>query len=151
MTFILFMISSFKDPGYLKRPERVSFLSMLKNFDPVLLCPDCEIIRTSRSRHCSICNRCVERFDHHCPWINNCVGTGNHQVFMFFLISVIGTLVSVLTTMGNMFHYSSVNHLDAHGECFLQVLPQSLYRKEWFISGAVIVMSVSIFFILPVL
>jgi hypothetical protein len=56
VTFLLFMISSFKDPGYLKKPDNVSFLTMLKNFDPVLLCPDCQIIRTQRSRHCSICN-----------------------------------------------------------------------------------------------
>lgn len=45
-TLLLFMICSFKDPGYLKKPDNISFLSMLKNFDPVLLCPDCQIIRT---------------------------------------------------------------------------------------------------------
>ena len=42
--------------------------------DPTQLCPDCLVVRTPRSRHCGTCNRCVERFDHHCPWINNCVG-----------------------------------------------------------------------------
>lgn len=75
---------------------------MLKNFDPVLLCPDCEIIRTSRSRHCSICNKCVERFDHHCPWINNCVGTRNHGNFMCFLMSVPVLLVLVIGTVSRV-------------------------------------------------
>mmetsp|Transcript_29510 Transcript_29510/g.44863 ORF Transcript_29510/g.44863 Transcript_29510/m.44863 type:complete len:83 (+) Transcript_29510:1305-1553(+) len=53
--------------------------------DPVQLCPDCEIIRTPRSRHCGVCDRCVERFDHHCPWVNTCVGYKNHNVFLLFL------------------------------------------------------------------
>jgi len=75
---------------------------MLRNFDPVLLCPDCQIIRTARSRHCSICNKCVERFDHHCPWVNNCVGVQNHHYFMQFLSSVVVLLVLVLFTVGHM-------------------------------------------------
>lgn len=52
------------------------------------LCPECQVIRTARSRHCAICNQCVERFDHHCPWINNCVGINNHNAFLMFLITI---------------------------------------------------------------
>jgi palmitoyltransferase len=104
MTFLFFILSAFKDPGYLTRHKKISFLNMLKIFDPVLLCPDCEVIRTNRSRHCSICNQCVERFDHHCPWINNCVGTKNHHYFMTFLTNVTFLLISVITTVGRIIH-----------------------------------------------
>jgi hypothetical protein len=67
-------------------------MGMMLTIENSQLCPDCETVRTSRSRHCAICNRCIERFDHHCPWINNCVGIHNHVYFYFFLFSTLATL-----------------------------------------------------------
>jgi len=92
LSVVFHLLSVCSDPGYIKKPK-VDFFTMLKDFDPVLLCPDCEVIRTDRSRHCSVCNRCIERFDHHCPWINNCVGIRNHGYFMTFLVFIQALLV----------------------------------------------------------
>ncbi|KAL9174385.1 hypothetical protein ABFS82_02G049900 [Erythranthe guttata] len=61
------------------------------------LCPTCKIIRPVRSKHCAVCKRCVEQFDHHCPWISNCVGKRNKRDFVTFL--VMGTLT---TSIGGM-------------------------------------------------
>lgn len=61
-------------------------MNMLNVIDSTQLCPDCKSIRTSRSRHCSVCEHCVERFDHHCPWINNCVGVRNHNFFYLYIL-----------------------------------------------------------------
>ena len=44
--------------------------------------------RPPRAHHCRICKHCIRRMDHHCPWINNCVGERNQKYFIQFLMSV---------------------------------------------------------------
>jgi hypothetical protein len=88
MVFLTFLYASCKDSGTLKPHPTLSFMELLKDVNPMDLCPDCQVIRTARSRHCAICNQCIERFDHHCPWINNCVGIKNHNAFLMFLITI---------------------------------------------------------------
>lgn len=34
----------------------------------------------------SICRRCVEDMDHHCPWVNTCVGRRNRKYFILFVV-----------------------------------------------------------------
>lgn len=49
------------------------------------VCKKCdEAWKPKRTHHCSSCNECIVRMDHHCPWICNCVGYRNHKSFFYF-------------------------------------------------------------------
>jgi len=55
-------------------------------------------------KHCKACNKCVEGFDHHCPFLNQCIGTNNYFYFMtiltiyiaLMLVSIVGGLYIVM-------------------------------------------------------
>lgn len=42
--------------------------------------------KPERTHHCSVCKTCVLKFDHHCPWLNQCVGVGNERYFVLFMV-----------------------------------------------------------------
>ncbi len=77
-------------------------------------CTECQWQRPARARHCDVCGRCVARHDHHCVWINNCVGQGNTVHFLLFLfvnivVCAYGMRVSMVVQRGctvgyNMHH-----------------------------------------------
>lgn len=46
------------------------------------MCEKCNRPRPERAHHCGVCGICIMRMDHHCPWINNCVGFRNHKYFL---------------------------------------------------------------------
>ncbi|GCB69402.1 hypothetical protein scyTo_0001049, partial [Scyliorhinus torazame] len=48
-------------------------------------CDRCQVIKPDRCHHCSICDTCVLKMDHHCPWVNNCIGFSNYKFFLLFL------------------------------------------------------------------
>ncbi|XP_043604371.1 palmitoyltransferase ZDHHC15B-like isoform X1 [Bombus pyrosoma] len=51
----------------------------------IRFCEKCQLIKPDRAHHCSVCSTCVLKMDHHCPWVNNCVGFHNYKFFMLFL------------------------------------------------------------------
>lgn len=52
------------------------------------LCHICNIRASGpQTKHCRMCNKCVERFDHHCKWLNQCVGARNYVAFLVCVVS----------------------------------------------------------------
>ncbi|KAL5019916.1 hypothetical protein ScPMuIL_002808 [Solemya velum] len=103
------MRAVFSDPGIVPLPTNSLDFSDIHTgkskpslSDGWTVCMRCETYRPPRAHHCRVCRRCVRRMDHHCPWINNCVGEFNQKFFIQFLFYVglasIYSVAMVITT-----------------------------------------------------
>ncbi|XP_062204245.1 protein S-acyltransferase 18 [Phragmites australis] len=59
----------------------------------ISFCPICDCEVKLRSKHCKTCDRCVDGFDHHCRWLNNCIGRKNYATFILLMFFVLLMLV----------------------------------------------------------
>ncbi|KAK5576997.1 hypothetical protein RB653_001934 [Dictyostelium firmibasis] len=60
-------------------------------------CKKCSKSKPPRCHHCSVCDRCILKMDHHCPWIGGCVGFYNYRYFFLFLSYLWVSVCYVLT------------------------------------------------------
>lgn len=148
LTCINYFICAFMDPGYLPRstPSETIKLEQENNITVDLsgayyptpknktfnvkncdyeskFCTTCKFYRPPRAVHCSTCNMCVERFDHHCPFVSNCVGQRNYRFFYWFL--VFGSLLGV---------YAAASSATALGLRIRDIQPVSEAFKESVVS-----------------
>ena len=86
LSVTLFAIVSLIDPGFVPR-STVPLTTLYATSRMEDVCPDCMALRPPRARHCQCCSRCVLKFDHHCPWLSNCIGARNLGWFYLFLLT----------------------------------------------------------------
>jgi palmitoyltransferase ZDHHC3/7/25 len=78
------------------------------------ICRRCKSYKPSRAHHCSICRRCIIKMDHHCPWVNNCVGIGNHKYFLLFVFYTCLSCAYSLILIVSRFAACSGDGIHAH-------------------------------------
>jgi hypothetical protein len=92
--FFNYYLAAGVDPGSVP-PDFVRFAQ--ESGERVSFCNRCDLPRPERCHHCIMCGRCVLKMDHHCPWINACVGYHNQRYFAAFLLYLLmGTAYSGL-------------------------------------------------------
>jgi len=74
-------------PSLTRRPKIINNKLEDGTLERWRYCETCHIYRPPRCHHCSDCDNCVEVFDHHCPWVGNCIARRNYRFFVMFLIS----------------------------------------------------------------
>lgn len=86
--------SSSVETGDEKRSNRVVIINGMEV--KLKYCKVCNIYRPPRSSHCLVCDNCVEKFDHHCPWIGQCIGLRNYRYFLTFLATDLALFLYIL-------------------------------------------------------
>lgn len=78
-------------------------------------CHLCNIKTSSqRTKHCAVCNKCVEKFDHHCKYLNQCVGKRNYVPFFMCVVSAVAAVLVILAaaTIQIVFFYTNPHWLN---------------------------------------
>ncbi|KMT14896.1 hypothetical protein BVRB_3g064100 [Beta vulgaris subsp. vulgaris] len=163
MDFLFLFMTSARDPGIVPRnlrPPEEDDLEMTSSMEfvagksgslkiprtkdvkingytiKVKFCDTCKLYRPPRASHCSICNNCVQKFDHHCPWVGQCIGLRNYRFFIFFISSstflcmyvFTFSLVNILRKKGGILR--SMSH-----DIVSVILVVYCFIAVWFVGG----------------
>ncbi|KAL2614108.1 hypothetical protein R1flu_025800 [Riccia fluitans] len=107
MALFCYVLAVLKDPGripssYMPDLEEAGLAlhEVKRKGGDLRYCQKCSHYKPPRAHHCRVCKRCVLRMDHHCVWINNCVGHNNYKAFFLFVLYVVAACIHSLVLLG---------------------------------------------------
>lgn len=89
---------------------------ILSSGSPRKVCFTCHHIRPFRSYHCADCVACIRRFDHHCVWVDNCVGLKNQRPFIIFLATLTTALICYFFMFASFCYDTAILASNEHGD-----------------------------------
>ena len=78
-----------------------------------------------------MCKACIGKLDHHCVWLNNCVGRRNYRYFFAFVSS--GTILALLLTFASLGHVIAYSNME--GVSFTSSMASNRVPFAMFIYG----------------
>jgi len=86
----------------------------------------CFMFKSETRKHCVICEKCCEEFDHHCFWLDKCVGKYNYLSFIFLLylstIDILAMISISIYSLLNAFYFEKENN------CTINTYIESIYK-----------------------
>merc|ERR1711907_437912 len=137
------MAAAIVDPGIIpksKTPQGLAPPKFIRIEDGVQYkwCRTCHIYRPPRAKHCPICDNCVDKFGHHCPWVGTCIARRNYRFFLTFVTTTF--FLAVYVFIFSIIHLTIVSEKNKDG------LMGSM-RDEW---GTMTALVTSFVALLPV-
>jgi hypothetical protein len=99
-------------------------------------CDTCLILKHSKVSHCGNCDHCVVDFDHHCNYVNKCIGRNN--VWNFTVLSLFGGILSLNFIISTIIYVKySLNYYDLNEDDQWSIM-KNIYSSFFFIPIAII-------------
>jgi ankyrin repeat protein len=153
LEFIMFFILSCSNPGIAVHKNRnlIHFLEKHPERDIGNYCPHCIIEKKYQTVHCVVCNVCVDGFDHHCFWVDNCVGVNTYFLFFAFLtlvnVNIAFNLVEAIRAIYIGYLNDQVHWSTMQNKFDYMIRWEPMYRKDIRIAMGVVVIVVCVLFL----
>lgn len=90
----------------------INYLLSDQSIVKTITCTKCKTYKPPRCHHCSRCNRCYLKYDHHCIFLDTCIGFHNYKFFLLFLVGSI-LYISFYMTITLIEFFKSANDLSS--------------------------------------
>lgn len=111
--------------------------------DSVKFCWVCSIHVHQSSMHCKFCDKCIKRFDHHCHWLNTCVGEANYNNFF----RAVGSTLSMEIARGGVLAGLVISFFVQYLSSPREVNETTRYDDNWLGVSGLVIASVNVVFL----